>query len=273
MDEQNLTSDSATGRTGGPRRSAAVLAAGAAGLLLIGAAGFALAASPAPSSGTSSPLPEASPAAGARGAGRGPAGGPALGGRLGDLLRPARGFGAIHITAIDGSSVSLATDDGWTRTITLASSTKIMKAGAAISPGDLKVGDQVRIAETKAADGSFTIDRVQVVLPVVAGQVTAKSSDSLTVKRFDGTTATVHLSASTTYRVAGDKNASLADVNVGSYVVASGNARTDGSLDAVQVLSGQPKAVEGRGHGLGPKAKGPQGDRNAASPAPSPTTS
>jgi hypothetical protein len=275
MDEQKAATYSAAGRTSGPRRSAAIVAAGAAALLLIGAAGFALAASPTPASPGASGAPAASPGTGARHADREPSAGAGLRGRLGDLLGPGRGFGAIHVTAIQGSSVSLATDDGWTRTITLGSSTKVMKAGAAISAGDLKVGDQVRIAETKAADGSYTIDRIQVVLPSVAGQVTAKSADSLTVKRLDGTTATIHVSSSTTYRAVGNRNASLADVNVGSYVLASGNARSDGSIDALQVLSGQPRAVEGRGRGLGlgPKAKDGQDGQNGATPAPSASTS
>lgn len=277
MDEQGQPVYSASRRLGGPRRSAAVVAAGAAGLLLIGAAGFAFAASPAPSgSGAASGAPAASPSVDAKGGGGlGPLARGLLDGRIG----PGRAFGAIHITAISGSSVSLATDDGWTRTIMLDQDTKLTRAGTAISAGDLKVGDEVRLAETKASDGSYTIKRLDVVLPTVAGQVTAKGSDSLTIKRLDGTSETIHVSASTTYRTRGNASASLADVTVGSNVIATGNARSDGSIDAVEVLSGTPTAFEGRrglGLGRGPRAKGgpnAQGGQQGATPAPSSSTS
>jgi hypothetical protein len=275
MDEPRPSGYSATGRTARTRGGAALLAAVAAGLLLVGAAGFALAASPssapssdgagasaAPSSNVdASPAPKDKGLKGVRGLGRDLVRG---------LLKPGRGIGAIHITAIDGPSISLATDDGWTRTITLDSGTKITKAGETITVAALEVGDEVRFAETKAADGSFTIDRLAVVLPSVTGEVTAKSADSLTVKRFDGTSTTVHLSAVTTYTTRGKKDASLADVAVGSYVFATGDARDDGSLDAVRVLFGEPRAIEGRGHGVGgPRA--PKGPRDPGS-APSPST-
>ncbi|HET7027793.1 MAG TPA: DUF5666 domain-containing protein [Candidatus Limnocylindrales bacterium] len=277
MDERAPNSYSAGGRLGRSRGPAALVAFAAAGLLLIGAAGFAFGASPAASSSTGADASNA-PVSPAPAASKGPKDRP--GGRLGlgpagllrDLVGPRHGFGDIHVTAIDGSNLSLATDDGWTRTITVGSDTKLTRAGAAITLADLKVGDQVRFAESKAADGSWSITRLQVVLPNVVGEVTAKTSDSLTVKRLDGTTTTVHVSATTAYRTAGKPDASLADVNVGSAVVAVGNARDDGSLDAIQVLSGQPKAIEGRGRGLGGPhmPKGPK-DRNArpVSPVPS----
>jgi hypothetical protein len=272
----------------GPVRSSrrtALLAAVGAGLLLVGAAGFALAASPTsgPSSDPSA-VPAATPAPGSSGApsgrGFGPGFGPGLLGKvrgpgmLGGIPGgPGRPLGAIHITAVDGSSLSLATEDGWKRTISLGSGTTITRAGETIAVGDLKVGDEVRFAETRNSDGTYTIDRVDVVVPTIAGEVTATGSNTITLKRFDGTSATVHVSGDTTYVARGNANASLSDVSVGSYVVVQGTARDDGSIDALRVGIGQPTTVEGR---IGPGFRfGPHGPNmgNGASPSPSSSTS
>lgn len=263
-------------RAGAPakaRRTAAIAAGGAALLLLIGAVGFALAASPS-----------ASPAVGASGAptassGPSASGGPKRGGPFGlgrgGLGRfgaqAERAFGAIHIAAIDGSKLSLATEDGWTRTITVSGSTTITRAGQTIGLADLQVGDQIVFAETRASDGTFTITRIQVVLPTVVGEVTAKSSDSLTVRRLDGTTETIHVGSGTTYRTRGDQNASLSDVSVGDYVIATGTARSDGSLDAIRVIAGQPSAVQGRGGFGGLLPRLPRLPKGQATPTPAPS--
>ena len=57
------------------------------------------------------------------------------------------GFRDITITAIDGSSLSLKTEDGWTRTITVTDTTTITKGGATITLGDLAVGDSIRFRQ------------------------------------------------------------------------------------------------------------------------------
>ena len=114
---------------------------------------------------------------------------------------PGFGFGDITITTISGSDLSLKTADGWTRTITVTADTTITRAGTAIKVTDLKVGDEIRFAQTKNDDGTYTVTKIQLVLPSVAGQVTAVDGSTITVKRFDGTTQTIHVDASTTYTV------------------------------------------------------------------------
>lgn len=182
------------------------------------------------------------------------------------------GFRPITITAINGSDLSLKSGDGWTRTITSTSTTKITKGGATIAVGDLVVGDQIRFAEQKAADGSYSITAISVVLPTIAGQVTAINGDTLTVTQPVGATATIHVAAGTTYQVNGAAG-SLSDIKVGSFIVAEGTQRTDGSLDAAAVHVGLGA------HGFrGPGGEGPGGDHAGAgdpdaSPAPSGATS
>jgi hypothetical protein len=148
------------------------------------------------------------------------------------------GFGGITITAIDGSKLSLKTVDGWTRTITVTSTTVLSKGGATIALGDLAVGDSIRFRQDRQTDGTFTITRVDVVLPTAAGTVTAVGTDSITIRTRDGSTATIHVDSSTTFNVSGNASAKLADVAVGMRIVAEGEKRADGSLDATRVGAG-----------------------------------
>lgn len=244
---------------------------------------------------------------GADGRGFGFGGGPSVGGS---------GFGrAITITKIDGSDVSLKTDDGWTRTIAVTDKTEIRVGSQKGALSDLKVGDTVNLNETKNTDGTYTVTLVVVRVPKVAGTVTAVSSTgftlkqrdgstktvtvsgstdyliagatgakadvvvgsrvqvegaagtgdafsatvvhiapdvktgtvtgatatSITIKTRDGSTATIHVDAKTTFRVAGATTATIADVKTGMVLSAQGTSRSDGSLDAVSVFAGQFK--------------------------------
>jgi hypothetical protein len=168
------------------------------------------------------------------------------GGRFGHL-----GFGGITIIAIDGSNLSLKTDDGWTRTIAVTSSTSITKGGQTIAVGSLAVGDQIRFTQEKASDGTFSITAIHVVLPTIGGEVTAVSGDTITVTGKDGTTGTIHVDGNTTYEVNGTTGKALSDITVGSFVIAEGSLRSDGSLDADVVHSGMFRGRDGDRPGRG----------------------
>ncbi|HYM83110.1 MAG TPA: DUF5666 domain-containing protein, partial [Candidatus Dormibacteraeota bacterium] len=143
-------------------------------------------------------------------------------------------FGAITITGIDGSQLSLRTTDGWTRTITVGSSTTITRGGQAIAIGDLKVGDEIRVRETRDSGGTFTITAIDVVLPHVEGTVGALTSDGFTVKAPDGSTTKVVVTSSTTYRT-GRASGSKSDVKVGDRVAVRGTKAADGTITATTV--------------------------------------
>jgi uncharacterized protein DUF5666 len=178
------------------------------------------------------------------------------------------GFRNITITAINGSSLSLKTDDGWTRTITVASSTTISKAGETIALSDLAVGDQIGFAQERASDGTYSVTAIKVVLPHLGGEVTAISGNTITVTGKDGTTGTIHVDADTTYRD-GDGTAALSDIAVGDFVIGEGALRADGSLDADVVHTGRPGFRDGfrggRGFPGGPDKLDP-----SATPTPTP---
>jgi hypothetical protein len=323
------TADAATdavaysNRTPGPSRLRIAAVAGVAVALAAGAVATSLAASPAPSTsgtntnGASSDLGITVPGA------------PFLiepgldeQGELDHGRFGARGFHDITIKAISGSNVTLATDDGWTRTIAVTSSVELSKGGQAIAVSDLKVGDQVRFRQTRNDDGTYTVQAIAVVVPSVrgtvsdvsatgfkvttrdgsvwtiaingstkyhfgtgtgaladvkngavalvqgtstgdnaltaltvrvaadkaVGTVTAKTANSITIKKRNGTSVTIHVDADTTYRVAGVATATLNDVTVDMRIGVSGRNRADGSIDADAVVAGNGRGLlRGRG--------------------------
>jgi hypothetical protein len=185
------------------------------------------------------------------------------------------GHGGITITSISGSSISLATDDGWTRTISVDSGTTYTKAGADITLGDLAVGDTIGFRQTQESDGTFTIDAIAVILPRLGGEVTAVDGSTITLKQRDGGTATVNIASGAKIVVNGNA-ATAADIKVGMVLMAEGTKNSDGSLDATRVRAGDAGRFRGDGHGFrgGPGAPGDNdGDGPDASAAPSATDS
>jgi hypothetical protein len=147
---------------------------------------------------------------------------------------------AITITAIDGSRVSLATEDGWTRTIILGPDAAVMRSDAKIAVTGLKVGDEVRIRQVRNADGSFTIVELRVVMPHLGGTVTVVGDTSLTLKLHDDSTRVITLTTDTTYRV-GAKAGTRADVTKGADVDVEGTPGAGGAFTASTVHVKLPK--------------------------------
>jgi hypothetical protein len=241
-----------------PRRPIAILVATL--VVLVGAA-VALGASP-----TTSTDPDASASPGAStdadrdweardhwmfppGGGPGPVFG---GGRFGFHR-----MGAISITAISGSEVSLETVNGWRRTISVTDEVTITKGGDEIALADLAEGDRVALREERSEDGEFRVTHLVVLLPTVAGQVTAIGDSTITVRGFDGETTTIHVDAETTFRVAGRDDGSLEDIEVGMALIAQGTERGDGSLEADRVRAGNPWPRPGRDRMTIPRLPGP----------------
>lgn len=165
--------------------------------------------------------------------------------RLQDVGKGERGFGgrgAISIMKIDGSKLSLKTDDGWTRTITVTADTKLRKGGQEITLADLEVGDVIHFSQKRNDDGSYTITAIQVPTPKTAGEVTAVSGSTLTLKRRNGETQTVTLTGSTQYKV-GNAAGAKSDVKVGSKVTIQGSV--SGSTFTALTVNIQPTVVAG----------------------------
>jgi Domain of unknown function (DUF5666) len=151
---------------------------------------------------------------------------PALRGDKGS--RAGGAFGSITIASINGTKIGLETADGWTRTIDVAGDTKVFLGREAGKVSDLAVGDQVRLRQKRNADGTFSVVSLTVPAARAGGEVTAVSGNTITIKRRDGSTATLTVNGSTVFRQGGE-TAAKADVKVGSNVTAEGRP---GSSDA-----------------------------------------
>jgi co-chaperonin GroES (HSP10) len=153
--------------------------------------------------------------------------------------------GTVGAVSSNGFTVKAA--DGSTTNVVVTSSTTYRTGRTTGSKADVKVGDRVVAQGTKAADGTITATTVEVAPAMVAGDVTARTSTTITVQVAGGTTTAIHVSSATTYRVAGKSSATLADIAVGSHIVAQGTLNADGSLQATDVAS----MPAGRGWGPG----------------------
>jgi uncharacterized protein DUF5666 len=225
-----------TGRT--HPRSEAVRAGVIVGTGLLLALGAAVAMGASPSASPTTGQTQTVPGGGAAGLGQNAAGPLDPDGRGFGPGGPGRGdrhgFGRVSVTAISGTSLSLATEDGWTRTISVTTATKIAKGGAAATLADIAVGDTIRFGQTRNADGTYTITAIEIVQPQVAGIVTAVGSDTITLTLRDGTSQTIRTTGSTTYHVE-RADGTRASVTVGSMIVARGEKAADGTLTASSV--------------------------------------
>lgn len=254
MDDSTTTATGIPVERAGPVRIARIGLVGAAAAAII-AVGILAAGATASPAGTL--------AAGSGSASAGTISLPTNGFRDGDRMGPGvgrgHGFGGITITGISDSKLSVATADGWTRTITVDGGTTYTKSGTRITLSDLSVGDEIGFQQTREADGSYTIDAVAVIPPHAGGAVTAISGSTITVTQRDGSAATIKVTSATTFNVAGNDATALADVKVGMFLVAEGTKNTDGSLTATQVRAADPGSMPGR-DGFGRGGHGPSGD-------------
>jgi hypothetical protein len=168
-----------------------------------------------------------------------------------------------RVTAIGSTTLTITAGRGGdTRVITVNGST-VYTSGkdTAATKSDIVVGSQIVAFGTVSGD-AFTATSVRILPSVVGGEVTAKTSTSLTLKTRDGTSVTVHIDSSTKVFVRGKgKDATIADIAVGDKVLASGALKADGSIDADMVGGGK------FGHQRDDQ------DKDGASPSPSgPTT-
>ncbi len=152
------------------------------------------------------------------------------------------GFREITITAISGSSITLTTDDGWTRTVTVDGDVELTKGGQAIALGDLAVGDQVRFRQTRNDDGTYTVEAIAVVVPSVRGEVSEVGATGFKVTTRDGSVWTITVDGSTEYQY-GQGDGTLADVQNGDKVLVLGESSGDNALRALTVQVAGDRAV------------------------------
>lgn len=145
------------------------------------------------------------------------------------------------VTAISASSISVKTKSGETKTFGLTSDTKYVAPPAvSLTAGFVRVGDHVVVVPTEK--GGDTAKAVHVLIAHLAGEVTAVTPTSISIKGPKGKTSTFAVSSSTTYKSKGAA-ASASDVTVGSVVLATGRI-SDGTLNALQVNVGEKGSIK-----------------------------
>ncbi|MEA2632524.1 MAG: hypothetical protein QOE66_2743 [Chloroflexota bacterium] len=140
------------------------------------------------------------------------------------------------VTEVTSTGFTIKLRDGSSKTVTTSSSTSFLLGDAKSSKSDLSVGARVTVEGTDGS--SFAADVVHIAPDLRIGKVTAVTGSSITIQGRNNTTITIHVDASTTYRVNGAAAGKLSDVTVGMYISAQGLSRADGSLDATTVLAG-----------------------------------
>ncbi len=153
-----------------------------------------------------------------------------------------RGFREITVSAISGSNVTLTTEDGWTRTIAITDDVELTKGGQDIEVSDLAVGDQVRFAQTRNDDGTYTVTAVAVVVPHVSGTVSELSDSGFKVTTRDGSVWTITTDGSTTYQY-GAADGTRTDLENGVVVLVQGESTGDNALRALGVRVAADRVV------------------------------
>lgn len=149
------------------------------------------------------------------------------------------------VTNIQGSTITVTGFDAVQHTITVRGSTKYDRAGKSAGLSDVKVGSLIQAEGTQNSDESLTAQAVHIILPHVAGKVTAIQGSTITISGFDGTTYSIDAS-SATFGLPGAASASLKDVKVNSIVIAEGALdQKSHTLNAVRVEI--PPAMPGPG--------------------------
>jgi len=178
------------------------------------------------------------------------------------------------VASVSGSTVTVTGRDGEARKVVLTSSTTYELAGKAATKDAVVAGARIVARGTLAADGTLTATAVEISAATAAGTVKEKSASSITLTTRDDSTVEVKVDSATTYKVDGVISPTLADIEVGAAVIASGTRNADGSLTATVVRS-WAAGTEG-GPGMGGRGRGGHGgpgwgmpDDHDALPAPS----
>jgi Domain of unknown function (DUF5666) len=144
---------------------------------------------------------------------------------------------------VTASGFKVTTRDGSVWTVAVNASTTYSYGQGEGTLADVKDGEAVRVQGTITADNQMTATNVRVAGDRAVGTVTAKTTDSITIRRRDSTNLTIHVDADTTYRVAGVDDADLGDVAVDMAIGVTGRARADGSIDADAVAAGNLRGL------------------------------
>ena len=163
------------------------------------------------------------------------------------------------VTAADADSITVQGRNGLTQEIQTTGETTYRLGTEATTRAEVTVGDRIHAFGETGTDDAFTATAVIVAVPKVAGEVTAVSSGSFTIRLRDGSTWTVTVDADTAYRIRDVDDPGLDDIEVGDAVAVAGT-QSGSTIDAQVVLSGGAfgRGPGGFGFGHGREGFGPR---------------
>ena len=140
------------------------------------------------------------------------------------------------VTSISGGSITITNDHGLTRTLVTSSATAYREAGSVVTPTALRVGELIIARGTPASNGA-ELDATTVVIALghFRGTITGINGSVVTLGLAGGTTATVTLGGSTTYRQAGT-TVSESALTVRQRVVVVGTITGTNAMTAEKVV-------------------------------------
>jgi hypothetical protein len=101
----------------------------------------------------------------------------------------------------------------------------------------VSAGDTIRLRQTQADDGTWSVTAIALVGPGVPGEGREIGTASFTIVQGDGTTVTIQVSEATDWHVPGSSAPGIGDLEVGDRVAARGTRQEDGSIDATDVAT------------------------------------
>ena len=189
---------------------------------------------------------------------------PGLPGVVTVAAEPAR---TVEVTGVDGTNVTLETDDGWTRTVDTANVAVTLDSDT-LAASDLEPGDRVQVIQVRNANDTYTITGLALVLPEATGTVSEVTDTGFTVTEPDGTETPVMVTDETRWPAAGLPGSpgaptpGLDALQDGDLVHVRGTLGEDGTLTATEIL------VIGRSFVIGDPAMPVPGQPLPQDPAP-----
>jgi hypothetical protein len=138
-----------------------------------------------------------------------------------------------YVTALTSASVTLDRLNGVTEMFTITPTTTFHQGSTVLTAGDLVVGDRVNVRVNSSAP--TTALAIGIELAALTGRVTAVAGNAITITTNKGFSRAISVSSTTTYTMGGAP-ATLANVTVGSEIVAVGLIDADlTTLDATKI--------------------------------------
>ena len=151
------------------------------------------------------------------------------------------------ISALSATSFTVTTGGGSTVTYAIDASTTVRAGDNTVPPSFLAIGESVSVESSSTAGTAGSID---IELSHLTGQVTGVSNGVITITTTSGATVDIQTSSLTNFYLQGS-SASVADVQVGSYVGALGVELTSGTFNALSVGLSPSATTSGDENGQG----------------------